>query len=379
MEIFAVPDFKNIFFWLFCGLAITFITQMVYYWLIFGKFAFRKNQALESKPLKPVSIVIVAKNEYHNLKRHLKFVLEQDYPHFEVVVVNDSSDDGSGELLKDFSDNYKHLNVFTISSNLNFFKGKKFPLALGIKAAKHDQILLTDADCKPKSDKWIFEMQKQFNGKTKIILGYGGYERKKGLLNKLIRFDTLQIALQYFSFALSGIPYMGVGRNLSYSKELFIVNKGFTKHYNISSGDDDIFVSQNATKNNVAIEYSHKSHTLSIPKTTFSSWIFQKKRHLTTGKHYKFKHLISLGLFSVTKLFFYLLVIFLLIFNYNTIPVLVIFALRLITQLIIIKKTLTKLEEKNLLLYTPFFEMFFLLFYPFIYLSNSINKNNKWK
>ena len=136
------------------------------------------------------------------------------------------------------------------------------------------------------------------------MLGYGAYEKKKGLLNKIIRYDTLRIAIEYFSLALSGFPYMGVGRNLSYRKGLFYDNKGFTSHYRIKSGDDDLFINQAATRHNTRIEISHDSHTLSEPKTSFSAWIKQKKRHLTTGKYYKFKHKFLLGLFALTQFLF---------------------------------------------------------------------------
>jgi glycosyltransferase involved in cell wall biosynthesis len=379
MVIFEVPDFTNIYFVLSLVFAFVFLVQMVYYWLIFGRFSFNKKKLSGNIDTHPVSVIVVARNEYHNLSRNLPLILEQDYPDFEVVVVNDNSDDDSADLLKSFSDNYKHLNVFTISSNLNFFKGKKFPLALGIKAAKNEILLLTDADCKPKSDKWIFEMQKNFVGKKQIILGYGAYERRKGLLNKLIRFDTLQVAIQYFSFAIAGIPYMGVGRNLAYRKSFFNQTKGFTKHYQISSGDDDLFVNQNATKSNINYEYSVKSHTISVPKLTFSAWMKQKKRHLTTGNYYKLKHKLALSFFSFSQALFFALMITLLIARYNIIPVAALFSLRLISQLIIFKTSINKLEEKKLLLYTPLFELFFIVLNPLIYLSNLVSKENKWK
>lgn len=379
MVIFEAPDFTNIYFVLSLVFAFTFVVQMIYFWFIFGRFSLNRKKPVSNNSAMPVSVIVVAKNEYHNLSRNLPLILEQDYPDFEVVVVNDNSDDDSAELLKTFSDSYEHLNVFTISSNLNFFKGKKFPLALGIKAAKNEILLLTDADCKPKSDKWIYEMQKNFTGKKQIILGYGAYERRKGLLNKLIRYDTLQVAIQYFSFAVSGLPYMGVGRNLAYRKSFFNQTKGFTRHYQISSGDDDLFVNQNSKKSNTGVEYCVKSHTVSMPKLTFSAWIKQKKRHLTTGKYYKTSHKLALGLFSFSQALFFALMITLLIVRYTIIPVAALFLLRLITQLIIYKKSISKLEEKNLLLYTPFFELFFIIVNPLIFLSNLVSKENKWK
>ncbi len=360
------------------------LIQLFYFWGIFSRFAFhKKKQIINNK--KPISVVICAKNEYTNLKKNLPLILEQDYPNFEVVVVNDCSEDDSNFLLKSFSKTYPHLNVVTITKNINFFKGKKFALAIGIKAAKNELLILTDADCIPKSNQWISEIQKYFSDKTQIVLGYSGFERKKGLLNKIIRFDTIMSAIQYFSWAMAGKPYMGVGRNLAYNRELFFKVKGFSSHYHIPSGDDDLFINQVATKNNVAIEYSYESQTISPAKSSYHEWVIQRKRHFAAGFHYKRFHKIFLGMFSLSNFFFYLsfipLTTFLLIDKlYNPI-IIVIFLLflKIVSQLIILKKSMNKLVEKNLLLISPILDFIFVIINPLIALSNIIVKENKWK
>jgi len=360
------------------------LIQLFYFWGIFSRFAFhKKKQIINNK--KPISVVICAKNEYTNLKKNLPLILEQDYPNFEVVVVNDCSEDDSNFLLKSFSKTYPHLNVVTITKNINFFKGKKFALAIGIKAAKNELLILTDADCIPKSNQWISEIQKYFSDKTQIVLGYSGFERKKGLLNKIIRFDTIMSAIQYFSWAMAGKPYMGVGRNLAYNRELFFKVKGFSSHYHIPSGDDDLFINQVATKNNVAIEYSYESQTISPAKSSYHEWVIQRKRHFAAGFHYKRFHKIFLGMFSLSNFFFYLsfipLTTFLLIDKlYNPIIIIIfLLFLKIVSQLIILKKSMNKLVEKNLLLISPILDFIFVIINPLIALSNIIVKENKWK
>ena len=281
-----------------------FVVQMLYYWGVFSRLAFYRKKASDKSLYRPVSVVISAKNEFLNLQQNLPLILEQEYPDFEVVIVNDCSDDDTDYLLRDLVKRYDKLKVVNITNNVNFFTGKKFPLSMGIKSAKNEFLLLTDADCRPNSKNWIHEMQSNYTDKTSIVLGYGAYEKKKGFLNKLIRYDSLRIAIEYFSLALSGFPYMGVGRNLSYTKKLFFENKGFTSHYRIKSGDDDLFINQAATSNNTRIEISTDSHTISEPKTNLNDWIKQKKRHLTTGKYYKTKHKFILGLFALSQLLF---------------------------------------------------------------------------
>ena len=221
--------------------ATTFVVQLVFYWAFFWRLGRYRNKVMERKPT-GVSVVICAHNEYHHLKESLPLILEQDYPDFEVLVVNHSSDDDTHYLLNELEERHPHLKIISIKEDLNFFSGKKFPLSIGIKSAKHDMVLLTDADCKPASRYWIRQMQSAFTPKTEVVLGYGPYNRSPGLLNKLIRFDTAHIAIQYLSYALAGIPYMGVGRNLSYLKQVFYKNNGFISHYRIRSGDDDLFI-----------------------------------------------------------------------------------------------------------------------------------------
>ncbi len=362
-------------FYSFCAVT---LLQLVYFWGIFARFAFYRKQLKQSELL-PVSVVICAKNEYHNLKSNLPAILHQDYPDFEVVVVNDASDDETIFLLQDLEREYKKLKVVNITQDLNFFKGKKFPLSLGIKSAKNELLLLTDADCIPSGPNWIREMAGNYDNKTEIVLGYGPYEKKNNLLNMIIRYETIMTAIQYFSFALLGMPYMGVGRNLSYRKSLFINHKGFISHYTIKSGDDDLFINKASTSKNTRIEIHPDSFMVSAAKNIFRDWWYQKRRHLSTGRYYKAKHRIMLGLYSMSLFLLYLFFAVLLFFRFQVFIVLGIFALRLISQLVVFKKSMQRLHEKKLLLISPLFELFLLGFFPLVVLANLVIKENKWK
>ena len=379
MKILLEFDFSNI--WLNIALfafGFCVLIQLFYYWGIFSRLAFYKRKDATSSP-QSVSVVICAKNEFHNLDKNLPLILEQDYPDFEVVVVDDCSDDDTYYLLKALSDKYERLKVLTLKETVSFVKGKKFPLAVGIKSTQHDILLLTDADCCPKSNRWIYEMQSHFTEKSEIVLGYGGYEFQKGAANRLIRFDTVFIAMQYLSYALFGLPYMGVGRNLAYRKSLFYKNKGFSSIYHIKSGDDDLFVNQAATKKNTCIEIQTNAQTVSIPEASFPLWMQQKRRHMSTGKYYKMKHKFLLTLFSITLILYYILFIILMIYLHNIIIIVPLFILRTFSQMFIFKKCMNKLDEKKLLLISPWFEVVINIINPFLMFSNSMVKQTKWK
>jgi len=370
--------FEGIYGFLFFSFAGLLLIQLLYYWVVFVRLVIYKHKPA-TRDDKGVSIVICSRDGYAQLKENLPYVLDQDHPNFEVVVVNNNSDDDSAFLLARLAEEHPNLKIVEIRQNLNFFSGKKFPLSIGIKSAHHDLILLTDADCKPVTRKWLSFMQQAFDKSTDIVLGYGGYKKSGGLLNKLIRFDSVQIAIQYFSLALAGIPYMGVGRNMAYRKSLFFENRGFISHYNISSGDDDLFVNRVATKRNTRIVVDPDSFTLSEPKKSFSEWIIQKRRHLSTGMFYRWHHKMLLGAYTLSIVLFYALFVWLLVADYNISLVLALFSLRFISQLFIFRKCMIRLNEKSLWIFVPFLEIVILLINSSLSFTAMFSKPVRWK
>jgi glycosyltransferase involved in cell wall biosynthesis len=337
--------------------------QLFYYLYFFIRLAFYKKTEPERSMQHAVSVVICARDEAQQLSENLPEVLQQEYPStFEVVAVNDNSFDDSKYVLELLSKPFRNLRPIELKQEARHINGKKFPLSVGIKEAKYELLLLTDADCKPASKQWIEHMQAAFTDGKEIALGYGPYLKKPGLLNKLIRFETFLSALQYLSYALAGIPYMGVGRNLAYKKELFFRNKGFTSHSQLASGDDDLFINKVATNQNTTIVIDPAAFTFSEPKTKWSTWRSQKARHYTTSKYYKSSHKFLLGLFSFSHFLFYpLLAVSILYFNWWI--ALSVFGLRLLVQGFIYYRSMSKLEEKDLFWFYPLLDIWQWLYY----------------
>ncbi|MBJ6369624.1 glycosyltransferase [Snuella sedimenti] len=353
--------------------------QVIFYVFFFGRFAFLKQKSKPPKSL-AISVIVCAKNEARNLETFLPSILSQDYPNFEVVLINDASHDDTLDVMEHFASIHDNIKIVNVKNNEAFWGNKKYALTLGIKASKNDFLLFTDADCKPVSSNWIKKMSAHFSNKKTIVLGYGSYAKiKNSLLNKLIRFETVLTAIQYFSFAKAGIPYMGVGRNLAYSKATFFNANGFINHIKVRSGDDDLFINQVASSRNTAICIDTDSFTESIPKKTFKSWLRQKRRHISTAKHYKLKHKLLLGLFYCSQLLFWGLAIVLFLTNYNWPIICTLFALRLCIQFIVIGISSNKLEEKDLIFLIPFLEIFLIITQLTIFINNLISKPNHWK
>jgi cellulose synthase/poly-beta-1,6-N-acetylglucosamine synthase-like glycosyltransferase len=338
--------------------------QLYYYWGIFSKLAFLKQKISISRKNQPVSVVICARDEAINLQNNLPAVLNQRYafPH-EVILVNDNSLDESKYILEELQKDFPLLNVIELKQEAKFIPGKKYPLSMGIRSAKHDIVLLTDADCIPASDQWIAKMQEPFNEDIQIVLSYGAYAKHNSFLNKIIRFETFHAAIQFLSYALNKMPYMGVGRNLAYNKSLFYQYKGFSSHNHISSGDDDLFINTAANKTNTAVVIDPEAFTYSVPPESFAKWYRQKTRHFSTAVHYKPIHQFLLGLYTLTNFLFYpLFIVCLIFFNWKIVASIAL--IRLITQSIIMYKTMSRLNEKDLFLW--FIVMDILMFFYYI-------------
>lgn len=360
---------------------LSFLVQIIYYLFIFSR-ARKINPPLKKdrEEFPPVSLIICARNEAENLNSKLPAFLAQDYPEFEVIVVNDCSEDDTAEVLDSLSNKHSNLKICTIKKDRKFTHGKKLALTIGIKSAKHDILLLTDADCTVESKEWIKYMTRNYQDKNEIVLGVGLYKKRKGLLNLLIRYETAFIAMQYISMARIGRPYMGVGRNLSYKKHLFFDNRGFASHLKLESGDDDLFISEVSNKSNTSVENHPQSFTWSEPETKFKDWIKQKKRHLTTGKFYQQSVKRILGLEYLSRIL--LIISFLLLlfrYQYFLLP-LIVYILSLIIKSIINILVFKGFNEKFIFLPSILIEIFIPILYSYLHFTNYIErKRSRWQ
>jgi glycosyltransferase involved in cell wall biosynthesis len=362
---------------IFLVLVLTTLVQAVYYLSIFSRLSFYKPKNINNTgTLEPVTVIIAARNEYGNLEKNLKFILEQDYPNFEVIVVNDCSWDDSQKLLEYYQEQYFHLKICEIKEQEKYPTGKKFALTLGIKAAQNSHLFFTDADCVPASNQWLRLMQSQFTPNKEIVLGYSPYKKYNTFLNLFIRYESCFTAMAYFSAAIGNNAFMGVGRNLAYTRELFFKHKGYAKHQHILSGDDDLQVNQTATANNVSIQLDPQSFMLTEPKKNYEEWQRQKTRHNSTGKYYKLKHQLLLGAYYLSQLLFYSCLILLIVFLFNWQVLLGIYLFRFLVQNVIMYGVLKKLQGLQLMWFLFILDFFYLIY---IYIFGTVGLFTKQK
>lgn len=355
----------NISFIIFILLIFITIILLFYYIYFFRRLAFYKPKTKRDSQQHPVSVIVCAKDEEKNLAKNVPELILQRYSStLQTMIVNDNSQDDSKYILQELNKTFKVLTIIELENEAKLIAGKKYPLSVGIREAKHEVLLLTDADCVPASENWVYKMQDAYEDGIDIVLGYGAYHKLPGFLNKVIRFETFHSALQYLSYALAGQTYMGVGRNLSYKRSLFLNNKGFASINHLPGGDDDLFINKVATKTNTAIVTDPEAHTLSTPKKTWKEWRRQKTRHFSTSKYYKSVHKFLLGLYSMAHFLFYPLVIAAAImFDWRYAAG--IFIVKSIVQFIIFSKAMKKLNEADLVKWIFVMDLWMVLYYIF--------------
>ena len=363
-----------------CGVFLLAWIYQLYFWLRYlqGVNRYRRRRRkgkIRRQEEKPgVSVIVCARNAEQNLSDFLPQLLSQQYPEYEVIVVDDGSEDGTRIVVERLRHRYKNLRLSFVPHDAWVTSSKKLALTLAAKAAQYDYLLLTDADCRPESNQWIAQMMEGFADGKEVVLGFGAYFEKKQCLNRFIQYDTLFNGMLYLGMAESRHPYMGVGRNLAYKKETFFSNHGFAGLLDSRSGDDDLFVNKVATRRNTAIVATRESVTWSVPKQTWREWFQQKRRHLSVSPRYKAASKLRLTVEPLSRAVLYglLIAISLLCPWYMAVGAAALLIVRLLWQIIILTTTAHGFGMRGFGLSVLFFDIFFPLLSLFIMIHNAV-------
>ena len=360
-------------FFISVGIQFLFLTASI---IKLSAYSTKKRKIQDSAP--PVSILVCAHNQGKNLEMLLPKLFSQRHHLFEIIVINDRSQDETSLLLKKQSEKDQRLKVITVDTVPEGLNGKKYGISLGVKAAVYEILLFTDADCLPASNYWIQEMARSFEKSTQIVLGYSQYKKQKGFLNLFIRYETLYTAIYYVTMALSGNPYMGVGRNLAYRKAFFLNNNGFKGLWNIVGGDDDLFINRYATAYNTKVCIGHDALVKSIPKESFKGFYHQKIRHLSVGKLYKGKDKFILGWLLISHILFWLSFLSLIIAGESSYAIMVSFSLRIGVLYALFLIAIKRLGDNFNILPLAILDFLFIFYYIIIGLMAFFVKKIKW-
>lgn len=365
--------------YILCFFILIVTIQFFYYIFIFGKFSFSESQKNNLNRIS-ISVIVCAKNEAENVSRLIPLLAQQNYPNFEIILIDNASSDNTLEIFEEFEKEYPNIRLVKVKNNEAFWGNKKYALTLGIKTAKNDYLLFLNPDSVPASKDWISSMSSQFSNQKTIVLGYGAYEKiPKSFLNKIIRFESMFQTMSFFSWAKIGHPYYGTGRNLAYKKEEFFKVNGFIKHIQVSAGEDDLFINEVANRINTTISFAPESYTHSNHFKTFKSWFEQKKIVNSTKQYYSLFNRLQLAIFNFSNYFFILLAVVLVVFQFELILVLSLIGFRYLFVWVSVGISAKKLKEKDLIIWIPFLEILQIYTQLMLLKSTVFSKSKRWK
>ena len=358
----------------FVAIGIQILYLLFFLWAFYRKY----DEAAQTQSPNPVSVIVCAHDEEQNLKELIPLLLAQQHPQFEIVVVADRCNDGTYDYLLQATKEHSRLKMVSVTHKPEHINGKKFAITLGIKAARHEWLLFTDADCRPDSAHWIARMTHGATEQTHMVIGFSPYRKEKGLLNAFIRFEALLTGIQYIGLALAGRPYMGVGRNLAYTKSLFMSGRGFNNYLGVMGGDDDLFVNLHAKKGNASVCIGEGATTISIPKNSWSGFLEQKLRHLSAGRHYKSidRFIIGLCMMSWMLTWFVVLPVAIVVPAW---PLLTAFIVRWVLLCVLLHRATQRLGGQFEFLKTPILDFIFPFYYLVTGLRALVVKKIRWK
>jgi glycosyltransferase involved in cell wall biosynthesis len=361
---FDFGDTQNILLWtVLAVMAVSFLIQLYYYLFIFRKAGLKQWKNILEHIEEPVSIIVCVKDESVNLSKILPLLLEQDYPEYEVIVVNDNSSDDSEEVLKLAKNRYPHLQIRNLVAN-NSVYGKSIVLGVGIKAAKYNRLIITDAACRPAAG-WLKAVSTGFD--SDIVTAYIRYIS----VGKFVRIANYYESLFRLGYALNMKPYTASGENESFRKELFFT-KGFNPLLRKPEKVEQVFFNSVMNRKNTAVVLLPDAIVESEKILSFGNWciessigLFSKRLFRRGVRHVKLPEIVS-------RTLFYLSFIAAIIVTVNVIwlwtSIVGVFLLRLIIQMFVFTSTQKQLGEKKLILHTFLWDFYSVVVYLYILL-----------
>lgn len=242
-----------------------------------------EEESSPSPTLPPVTILIAPHDNAHELEAHLPLLLSQVYePGYEVIVVAEKGDAETEDVLKRFDQN-PHLYSTFIPDSSRYMSRKKLAITLGVKAARNEWILLTDAFCAPCSDEWLRLMARHCTTERNLVIGYSGYAAGS---DPFYRFERLHTACYLMNKDVKSVAYRTNGTNLMFRKSEFLNHNGYQGNLNLIRGEYDFLVNKYARKGGTALELSPEAW-IREDAPSVKSWRNKHIFYLETRRHLK--------------------------------------------------------------------------------------------
>jgi cellulose synthase/poly-beta-1,6-N-acetylglucosamine synthase-like glycosyltransferase len=358
----------------FVVMFVSFLIQLYYYLFIFSRIGLRRRKKTSEHTDEPISVILCIRDESANLKEILPLLLEQNYPEYEVIVVNDNSRDDSENILGLTQAKYPHLQIRNLALN-NYANSKSVILAVGIKAAKYNRIVMTDAACRP-STNWLKSLSTGFD--SDIVMSYTRYSAT----DKFVRVANYSESLFRLGYALNRRPYTASGENESFKKELFL-EKGFNPSLRKLEKVEQVFFNSVMNKKNTIVVLLPEAIVESKKSLSFNEWILESSGELFSRRLFRKEVRYIRSPEIISRILFYLSFVVAIIMTANEMRlwtlVVGVFLLRMIIQIIVFSLTQKTLGEKKLLLYTLVWDLYSIFAYLYIVLLIGHRKTIRYK
>lgn len=237
-----------------------------------------------ASPLPAISVVIAAHDMAYELEHNLPILLEQDYaPGFEVIVVDESSTDGTDNVLTRLKQRYTNLYTTFIPKSSHYLSRHKLALTVGIKAARNEWVIMTDADCRPENERWLAAMAEHCTDEHDIVLGYTNYTHDA---KRFYRFERLLTSCYTMRLAQRSIAYRYNGNNMAMRKSIFMSHNGFLKNLKYLRGEYDFIVNEYAERGRTAVT-THPDSFMRQNCPSNKTWANTHLFYMETRRHLK--------------------------------------------------------------------------------------------
>ncbi len=369
---FTVAEFIGL-----CLFAAALLVQL-FYLILIAKFIFGKRKRTGSENQPSVSIIVTSRNYLSHLEDLIPALLEQDYPDFEVVVVDDCSSDGTEWYLKELKMRYANLKTTQIIQETDF--PNALAITVGIRAASKEWLIFLTPLCRVSGSDWLKSYAQQFTPKKDAIVGYVNYSKAKGSSKRTFRYENFYSFLLFGTARALGLQMPISENNMAYRRETFLQMKGFAAVLDSPFSENELFLNKIAGRKNSAFQFNPSSSVHYIGEADWIDAVNFKKKQLLIKRKFSFGQRFFLSFNAFSRLVIDVLVIVLAILSPWRFWVAGAWTFVLILETIWLAVATKRLGERNML---PG-----LLFYnamsPFINGSYVVNQlftgqKRKWK
>ncbi len=277
----------------FCMLYVILISIYTYGW-----YTLKTATGSIPDPSTPISILVPARNEEHNILNCLKDLSGQNYPAhlFEIIVIDDHSEDDTAEIVKEFSGNKKNITLLSLNKSET---GKKTAIKIGIASSERKLIITTDADCRF-GENWLRMISGAYETESsKMIVGPVIFSEGRNFFQRIQSLEFLSLIASGAGAISANSPILCNGANLAFEKQAFEKVGGYEIKEKYISGDDIFLllrIRQSYGRSAISFLKNNDAIVSTSPQKNLKAFLQQRIRWISKAKGYTNFEIITTSL-----------------------------------------------------------------------------------